>query len=136
MKAEIVIVGAAIGTAQTFVLREFADKIYGPIIPGIGAWGNPSVVAGIGAGGIATILGVLGLLGKGPITSEDTIGACLSYGVPALIGGIFSALYPVTAPAPSPPTAGLKAPALVSPKVVPAKTVPAAPTPKAGEVLA
>ena len=51
-KVGVVVMGAAIGSAQTFILREFVDKQYGTIIPGIGNWGYPSVVAGVGVGGI------------------------------------------------------------------------------------
>jgi len=93
-KVGVIVMGAAVGSAQTFILREFVDKQYGTIIPGIGNWGYPSVVAGVGVGGIATLLGIMGTMGKGPLYGDSAI-AALSYGIPALIGGIFSALYPV-----------------------------------------
>jgi len=129
----IIVMGAAIGSAQTFILREFVDKQYGPIIPQLGVWGYPSVVAGIGIGGIVTLLGVAGASGYGPVRG-DAITACLAYGIPALIGGVLSALYPVT----SPPRARLsqgtvvRAPSTVStPRLIkpaPAKAVSTAPT--------
>jgi len=82
-------VGAGIGGAQTFILKAYVDEQIGPIIPGIGGFGYPSSVAGWGAGGIATILGLLGKTGKGPIRGEIADFA-LSYGIPALIGGVLS----------------------------------------------
>lgn len=94
----VIVMGTAIGTAQTFLLREFVDKQYGPVLPQLGAWGYPSVLAGLGIGGITTLLGVAGLGGYGPLRGDATIVA-LAYGIPALVGGVLSALYPVTPPA-------------------------------------
>jgi len=86
--------GAAIGAAQTLILREVVDKQYGQVLPQLGNWGYPSVLAGIVGGGIATAVGISGKL------PSDTSLALLAYGVPAIVGGVLSALYPVaTAPA-------------------------------------
>lgn len=97
-QAGIIVAGAAIGGAQTFILREFVDGQYGPIIPGIGSWGNPSVVAGLAGGGVTSVLAVLGVLGKGPIKDDDQIYGLLAYGIPAIVGGIYSGLYPIGTP--------------------------------------
>lgn len=105
-KVILVGIGAGIGAAQTIILREYVDKQYGSVIPQIGNWGNPSVLAGVGIGGVATALGALGMVGKGPIKSETTATSLVAYGISALVGGVLSALYPVTA------GAGLGAPAL------------------------
>jgi len=135
-KVGVVVMGAAIGSAQTFILREFVDKQYGTIIPGIGNWGYPSVVAGVGIGGIATLLGIMGTMGKGPLYG-DAATAALSYGVPALIGGIFSALYPVTPAAGARLTAPSSAPALKTVRVTPTRTAPsAAPSTASSKILA
>ena len=86
-------IGAAvIGTAQPFLLRTYADTTYGTLIPQIGAYGTPSCLAGIVAGGAATIAGIASLLyGKG-IQDRALAKIALSYGVPAgeVPGGIFA----------------------------------------------
>lgn len=92
-----IMVGAAIGSTQTFILKVYVDEQIGTIIPGIGGFGTPSSVAGWAAGGVATVLGLLGKMGKGPLRGNATDFA-LSYGVPALIGGILSGYFSGPAP--------------------------------------
>jgi len=85
-------VGAAVvGASQTFVIREFVDKkSLTPILPQLGKYGTASCVAGIGAGGAATVVGLASLLyGKG-IRDERVARALVAYGVPALVTGALS----------------------------------------------
>jgi len=85
-------VGAAVvGTAQTYLIREFVDKrSLTPILPQLGKYGTASCVAGIGLGGAATAVGLANLLyGKG-IRDERTARALVAYGVPALVTGALS----------------------------------------------
>jgi len=85
-------VGAAVvGASQTFVIREFVDKkSLTPILPQLGKYGTASCVAGIGAGGAATVVGLASLLyGKG-IRDERIARALVAYGVPALVCGALS----------------------------------------------
>ena len=85
-------IGAAvIGTAQPFLLRTYADTTYGTLIPQIGAYGTPSCLAGIVAGGAATIAGIASLLyGKG-IQDRALAKIALSYGVPAVTASLIIA---------------------------------------------
>jgi len=85
-------VGAlAIGTAQPYILRNFADVKYGSVIPQLGVYGTPSALAGIIVGGGATAAALIGMFtGKGltdPLYQE----IALAYGVPALTGSVVMA---------------------------------------------
>lgn len=91
-------IGAGIGTAQTWVLREYIDPTYGAVIPQIGGWGTLSSIFGWGLGGILTVLGIAGYYNKGPVRSDVATSGLVSYGVPALIGGICSGIWPVAPP--------------------------------------
>lgn len=99
--------GLGVGTAQTFILREYVDKTYG-VIPGLGmlkGFGTYSALGGIISGGVATGLGLVSVL-TGKITRNETIQlGLIGYGIPALSGGILSGLFPAI------PIAGLRAPA-------------------------
>jgi len=82
-------VGAlAIGAAQPFILRQYADKTYGSLVSQLGVWGTPSALAGIIGGGGATAAALLGMfMGVGvkdPLYQE----ILLAYGVPALAGSV------------------------------------------------
>jgi hypothetical protein len=85
-------VGAAVvGSAQTFLLREFVDKkSLTPIIPQLGKYGTVSVVAGVGVGGIATGVGLAKLMFNKGIQDERIARALVAYGVPALVTGVLS----------------------------------------------
>jgi len=87
-----VAVGAGVGTAQTFLLYEF----YNPtIIPGIGGFGRLSSMLGWTLGTATLMIGLVGAIGKGPLSRYDTMNMGLvSYGLPSLIGGILTGLYP------------------------------------------
>ena len=75
---------AAIGVAQPFLLRQYADTQFGTVIPQIGAYGTPSARAGIVLGGGAITAAVVGkMYGKG-LTDPMHQEIALAYGVPAL----------------------------------------------------
>jgi len=108
--AAVVVAGSGAGLAQVFVLREFVDKEYGKIpgLEGLGGFGTYSAIGGIVGGGVTTALGLVSILTK-KITKNETIQlGLISYGIPALSGGILSGLFPhpavglkLRAPAPS-----------------------------------
>jgi hypothetical protein len=85
-------VGAAVvGSAQTYVLKEFVDKkSLTPIVPQLGKYGTASCVAGVGAGGIALAVGLAGLLFNKGIKDERINRALIAYGAPALVTGALS----------------------------------------------
>lgn len=88
--------GAGAGIAQTFVLREYVDKVYGKIpgLDALGGFGTYSAMAGIVGGGITTALGLVSVL-TGKITRNETIQiGLIGYGIPALSGGILSGVFP------------------------------------------
>ena len=79
---------AAVGTAQTFILREYVDKNYAPLIPQLGQWGMASTVIGIGAGIVATVAGLAGMFYNVGLRNPKHQLAALSYGVPAIVSGV------------------------------------------------
>ena len=88
--------GAGAGIAQTFILREYVDKQYGliPGLEGLGGFGTYSAMGGLIAGGVTTALGLVSVL-TGKITTNETIQiGLIGYGIPALSGGILSAVFP------------------------------------------
>lgn len=89
----LVDVGAAVvGTAQTFLLREFVDKkSLTPMIPQLGKYGTASCLAGVGVGGAATAIALAKLMFNKGIQDERIARALLAYGVPALVSGGLSA---------------------------------------------
>lgn len=86
MREEVsgIAVGTALGTAQTFILREYADKKYpDKRVESLRGFGTPSAISGIVLGGLGVAAGAT--TGRaGPI----------SYGVCSLVGGILSAIFP------------------------------------------
>ena len=86
-------VGAmAIGAVQPFVLRQYADKTYGSLIPQLGVWGTPSALAGIVLGGGATIAALAGMTMGIGIRNPLHQDLLLSYGAPALASTIAMAV--------------------------------------------
>ena len=88
--------GSGVGLTQTFILREYVDKEYGliPGLEGLGGFGTYSAIGGIVSGGITTALGLVSVLTK-KITRNETIQiGLISYGIPALSGGILSGIFP------------------------------------------
>lgn len=86
-------VGAAIGSAQTYILREYVDRNRQPLIPQLGKWGAASCVIGIGTGLVATIAGIAGALyGVGLRNSRLQL-AAVSYGIPAIVTGVMSGYF-------------------------------------------
>ena len=79
---------AAIGTAQTFILREYVDKNYAPLVPQLGQWGMASTVIGIGAGIVATVAGLASMFYNVGLRNPKYQLAALSYGVPAIVSGV------------------------------------------------
>lgn len=89
---------AAVGSSQTYILREYVDKTYGKIpgLEGLGGFGTYSAMGGIISGGITTALGLVSVLWKGKITTNETVQlGLLGYGIPALSSGVMSGLFPV-----------------------------------------
>ena len=78
----------AVGAVQPFVLRQYADKQFGSLIPQIGVWGTPSALAGIVLGGGATIAALVGKTMNKGVTNPFHQNLLLAYGVPALAGTI------------------------------------------------
>lgn len=94
--AAVAVASSGAGLAQTFILREYVDKEYGyiPGLEGLGGFGTYSAMAGLISGGITTALGLVSVL-TGKITKNETIQlGMISYGIPALSGGILSGLFP------------------------------------------
>jgi len=85
--------GLAAGGLQGYGLREFVDTKYR--IDALGDFGQPSVLAGLIGGGIALGLGLAGFRGKGPLRSDFATGIATTYGITALVTGIYSLLFPV-----------------------------------------
>lgn len=89
--------GAGTGIAQTFILREYVDKVYGPVpgLDALGGFGTYSALGGLIAGGVTTVAGLVSVL-TGKITSNEAVQlGLLGYGIPALSGGVLSGLFPV-----------------------------------------
>lgn len=86
-------VGAAIGSAQTFILREDVDRNRQPLIPQLGQWGTASCVIGIGTGLLATIAGVAGALYGVGLKNPRLQLAAVSYGIPAIVTGVASGYF-------------------------------------------
>ena len=110
-KKSIAVLTAASGAsiAQTFVLREYVDKVYGPVpgLEALGGFGTYSSLGGIISGGAATALGLVSVL-TGKITRSEMVQmGLIGYGIPALSGGVLSGLFPAI----TIPGARLRAPA-------------------------
>lgn len=95
-------IGATIGTSQTPLLRQYADKkkTNGAEelrhVKALKGFGTPSALGGIGAGLVAALLGISGAAGKGPTSrNPEATAGLIGYGIPALISGIFSGVWPV-----------------------------------------
>jgi len=91
-------IGAGVGALQTPVLRQFVDKAYPTTnLPFLKGFGTPSSLIGTVGGGIALAAGAIGSTkGKDgrPRLSENVVVPAIDYGIVALVGGIFSGLYP------------------------------------------
>lgn len=91
-------IGAGVGALQTPVLRQFVDKAYPTTnLPFLKGFGTPSSLIGTVGGGLALAAGAIGSTkGKDgrPRLSENIVVPAIDYGIVALIGGIFSGLYP------------------------------------------
>lgn len=94
-KEDIITMGAcaAIGSAQTFVLREYVDRNRAPLIPQLGQWGTASCVIGIGAGLAATIAGIAGAVYGVGLKNPKLQLAAVSYGIPAIVSGVASGYF-------------------------------------------
>jgi len=91
-------IGAGVGALQTPVIRQFVDKAYPTTnVPFLKGFGTPSSLVGTVGGGIALAAGAIGTTkGKDgrPRLSDNVVVPAIDYGIVALIGGIFSGLYP------------------------------------------
>ena len=91
-------IGAGVGALQTPLLRQFVDKAYPTTnLPFLKGFGTPSSLVGTVGGGIALAAGAIGTTkGKDgrPRLSENIVVPAIDYGIVALVGGIFSGLYP------------------------------------------
>ena len=91
-------IGAGVGALQTPVLRQFVDKAYPTTnLPFLKGFGTPSSLVGTVGGGLALAAGAIGTTkGKDgrPRLSDNIVVPAIDYGIVALVGGIFSGLYP------------------------------------------
>uniref|UniRef100_A0A6M3MAG0 Uncharacterized protein n=1 Tax=viral metagenome TaxID=1070528 RepID=A0A6M3MAG0_9ZZZZ len=91
-------IGAGVGALQTPVIRQFVDRAYPTTnVPFLKGFGTPSSLVGTVGGGIALAAGAIGTTkGKDgrPRLSDNVVVPAIDYGIVALIGGIFSGLYP------------------------------------------
>ena len=91
-------IGAGVGALQTPVLRQFVDKAYPTTnLPFLKGFGTPSSLIGTVGGGLALAAGAIGSTkGKDgrPRLSDNIVVPAIDYGIVALVGGIFSGLYP------------------------------------------
>lgn len=91
-------IGAGVGVAQTFLLRDFVDKKY-PLtnIPSLKGFGTPSALAGMGLGAISLVVGAYGA-GKGKDgrqrLADVYVEPAIDYGAAAFIGGLMSGWKP------------------------------------------
>lgn len=91
-------IGAGVGALQTPVIREFVDRAYPTTnVAFLKGFGTPSSLVGTVGGGLALAAGAIGST-KGKDgrqrLSENVVVPAIDYGIVALIGGIFSGLYP------------------------------------------
>lgn len=91
-------IGTGVGALQTPFLRQFVDKAYPTTnVAFLKGFGTPSSLVGTVGGTIALAAGAIGSTkGKDgrPRLSENIVVPALDYGIVALVGGIFSGLYP------------------------------------------
>ncbi len=91
-------IGAGVGALQTPLLRQFVDKAYPTTnLPFLKGFGTPSSLVGTVGGGLALTAGAIGTTkGKDgrPRLSDNIVVPAIDYGIVALVGGIFSGLYP------------------------------------------
>lgn len=94
-EAGALVASSAVGTAQTPLLREYVDKRYPTTrIAALKGFGTPSSLTGTVGGGILTLAGVYSVMtGKG-IRGPAAQAAAMGYGVPALVGGVLSGVFP------------------------------------------
>lgn len=94
-EAGALVASSAVGTAQTPLLREYVDKKYPTKrIVALKGFGTPSSLTGTVGGGFLTLAGVYSVMtGKG-IRDLATQAAAMGYGVPALVGGVLSGVFP------------------------------------------
>lgn len=91
-------IGAGVGALQTPVLRQFVDRAYPTMnVPFLKGFGTPSSLVGTVGGGLSLAAGAIGTTkGKDgrPRLSDNIVVPAIDYGIVALVGGIFSGLYP------------------------------------------
>ena len=91
-------IGAGVGVAQTFLLRDFVDKKY-PLtnVPSLKGFGTPSALAGIIGGGLALAVGAYGA-SKGKDgrqrLADVYVEPAIDYGAAAFVGGLMSGWKP------------------------------------------
>jgi len=96
----ILVTSLGVGSAQTYILREYVDKVHGKIpgLEGLGGFGTYSAMGGIIAGGITTVAGLVSFLTKKITKNVNIQMGLIGYGIPALSGGILSGVFPVETP--------------------------------------
>jgi hypothetical protein len=101
-------VGAALGPAQTFLLREYVDTPMAndflngktttyPFVKPLKGFGTPSALAGIVGGIIGLSLGYVGAKKGKIIKTFNGQLAMITYGASALTSGLLSGIYPTSA---------------------------------------
>lgn len=90
-------VGAAIGGAQVYALRSYADKVGTPLVASLGPWGQPSALIDLGLGMVGSVVGLWSYTKGTPIRSKPVSAGLAGYGLVTLAGGIFSGMRPAVA---------------------------------------
>ena len=86
--------GIGIGVADTYLMRRYVDKKYG--VKKLGRFGQVSVLVNLVTGIPTLVLGVAGILGKGPLKRSDLVKYLMgSYGTAATAGGVLGVVFPV-----------------------------------------
>lgn len=94
-EAGAIVIGTTIGSAQTPLLREYVDKKYpDKRVEMLKGFGTPSSLTGTSLGFIATVAGLVGVVSRKGITKSEMQAGALSYGLPALVGGVLSGVFP------------------------------------------
>lgn len=86
--------GIGIGAVDTFLLRKYVDPKYG--VKKLKRFGQASVLVNLATGIPSLVLGIAGMLGKGPLKRNDLLKWSMSaYGTTATTGAVLGLVFPV-----------------------------------------
>lgn len=127
---ESIMVGAMGGAMLPLILREYKDKPAPAVRLGpfeVGDFRRPSVFGSIGLGTVATIFGLMGARGIGPLGANDPAAhTAAAFGGASIMGGLGSWMFPPEEVVPPGVTLRVAKPAvtLAAPVTVPSVVVP------------